>query len=88
MGFLPFVCLLVISVVVSLILFLVPKIQVKFPGGYPVSLIVGYLGAWLGTSVFGKWEFLSFGEISIIPAILGAIAAILLAKACVECCKK
>ena len=88
MGFLPFVYLLIISIIVSVILFFVLKIKGKIPGGYPVSLILGYLGAWVGTPVFGKWEFLTLGEISIIPAILGAIAAILLCNACAECQKK
>lgn len=88
LGFLPFLYLLIIGIVVSLILFFVPKIKVKLPGGYPVGLIVGYLGAWVGTPVFGKWEFLTRGEISIIPAILGAIVAIFLVKSAVECCQK
>lgn len=86
MEFLGFGCLAVISAVVSLILFYVLKI--KLPGGYTTSLIVGYLGAWVGTPVLGKWEFLAFHNISIIPGVLGAVAAILLARACVECCKK
>ncbi len=88
LGFLPFLYLLIIGIVVSLILFFVPKIKVKLPGGYPVGLIVGYLGAWVGTPVFGRWEFLTFDQISIISAILGAIAAILLANSCAECCRK
>lgn len=87
-GFLPFLYLLIISIVISLILYYVPKIKVKLTGGYPVSLIFGYLGAWVGTPVFGKWAFGTCGEISIIPAILGAIAAILLAHACEESHKK
>ena len=87
-GFLPFLYLLIISIVVSVILYFLLKIKHNLPGGYPVCLIFGYIGAWIGTPVFGKWEFLTIGEISIIPAILGAIAVILLAKAGVECCKK
>jgi uncharacterized membrane protein YeaQ/YmgE (transglycosylase-associated protein family) len=82
-GFLTFVYLAVISIVVSLIL-----IKVKIPGGYITKLILGYLGAWVGTPVFGKWEFLTLNNISIIPAVIGAFAAILLGKAIAECGKK
>lgn len=92
MGFLPFLYLLIISIIVSVVLYFLLnfllKIKQVLPGGYPVCLILGYLGAWIGTPVFGKWEFLTIGEVSIIPAILGAIAAIFLAKSCAECHKK
>ena len=88
MGFLPFVYLLIVSIVVSVILFFVLNVKGKIPGGYTIVLILGYLGAWVGTPVFGKWEFLTLGEISIIPAILGAVATILLVNACAEYHKK
>ena len=88
MGFLPFLYLLIISIVVSVVLYFLLKIKHVLPGGYPECLILGYIGAWIGTPVFGRWEFLTIGGISIIPAILGAIAAIFLAKSCAEYCKK
>ena len=88
MGFLPFLYLLIISIIVSVVLYFLLKIKQILPGGYPVCLMLGYIGAWIGTPVFGKWEFLTIGEISVIPAILGAIAAIFLVKSCAESCKK
>lgn len=88
MGFLSFLILLIIGIIVSLVMFFGLKGKGKIPGGYQASLICGYLGAWVGTPVFGKWDFLTFYNVSIIPAILGAIAAILLALACSECHKK
>jgi len=96
MGFLAFVYLLVISVVVALVLTNLPKLKlkkiklpdIKLPGGIITVIIVGYIGARLGVLLFGNWQFLSFQGLSLIPALLGAIAAILLTKTCVECCKK
>ena len=88
MGFLGFVILLVIGVVVALVLANAPKLKIKLPGGITTAIIVGYLGARIGAIVFGNWQFLIFQGISILPAILGAIIAILLCKICVECCKK
>jgi uncharacterized membrane protein YeaQ/YmgE (transglycosylase-associated protein family) len=96
MGFLGFVYLLVISIVVVLVLTNLPKLKLKkikfpdlkLPGGLTTAIIVGYIGARFGTFLFGNWPFLILQGVSVLPAILGAIGAILLAKACVECCKK
>jgi len=88
MGFLAFVYLLVIGVVVALVLANLPKLKIKLPGGLTTAIIVGYIGARFGTFLFGNWPFLTLQGVSILPAILGAIGAVFLAKACVECCKK
>ena len=39
------------------------------------KLIVGWLGAWLGSPVFGHW-FWTIENVSVVPAILGAIATV------------
>lgn len=88
MGFLTFVYLLIIAVVVAWVLANLKKVKISLPGGIITAIIVGYIGARLGAFLFGYWPFLTLRGISLIPAILGAIIAILLAKACVECCKK
>jgi uncharacterized membrane protein YeaQ/YmgE (transglycosylase-associated protein family) len=96
MGFLAFVYLLIISIVVVSVLRNLPKLKlkkiklpdIKLPGGIITAIIVGYIGARLGVILFGNWQFLNFQGVSLIPALLGAIAAILLAKTGVECCKK
>lgn len=88
MGFLAFVYLLVVGVIVALVLAYMPKLKIKLPGGIATAIIVGYTGARFGAFIFGDWPFLTFQGISILPRILGAIAAILLAKATVDCCKK
>lgn len=87
MGFLAFVILLIIGIVVALVLENLPKLKIKLPGGRTTAIIVGYIGARLGVPLFGNWGLLFKGA-NIIPVIIGAITAILLAKSAVECCKK
>ncbi len=78
MDFVGFLILLVISVVVSLVLHYALKIRVRtgivsFLG----AVVWGWIGAWLGSPVFGHWAY-SYGEIYIIPAILGSLALLVL----------
>lgn len=88
MGFLTFVYLVVIDVVVVVVLNYLPKIKIQLPGGIVTNIIVGYIGARFGGLLFGNWPVLTLQGVSILPAIVGVIVALLLAKACVECCKK
>ncbi len=80
MDFVSFLILLVISVVVSLVLHYGLKWHVRtgvvsFLG----TVIWGWLGAWLGSPVFGCWfSGLNYHEVYIIPAILGSIALLIL----------
>lgn len=84
LGLLPFLSLLIVSVVVSLVWYFVVK--VKLPGGYSATLIIAWIGAWLGGPILGKWTQVAICglEVSLVPAILGSIAAILLANACLK----
>ncbi len=90
MCFVSFLVLLVISIIVSLILHF---------SGYSVrggwdsfvnKVIIGWLGAWLGSPVFGYWfDALKYEgdiDIYIIPAILGAFALIIFAVDFVRTC--
>lgn len=81
MSFLPFLILLIISVAISLVVFFVTKFRVeglKCKGLCPL-IITGWLGGWLGSPVFGYWwKPLSVCNVYVIPAILGAAAAICL----------
>lgn len=89
MELLVFVYLLIISAVVALIMVYLPKLlKTELHGGITTTIIVAYIGARLGAPLFGNWPFLAYQGVSILPAILGAIVAVLLARACVECCKK
>ena len=76
MDFVSFVILLIISIVVTLVLHYGLKFYV-IPGfwSFISKVIIGWIGAWLGTPVFGKWFVgLNYNEVYIIPAILGAAA--------------
>jgi uncharacterized membrane protein YeaQ/YmgE (transglycosylase-associated protein family) len=42
------------------------------PGGLPVTAVVGIMGAWLGTTLFGQFGPQVAG-IALVPAIFGAI---------------
>ena len=79
-AFISFVILLVISVVVSAIL----HYGLKYTSGvlpthwaFVNKVIVGYFGAWWGTTVYGQWwENLNYGDIYYIPAVLGACSLV------------
>lgn len=83
-DFINFLILLVISVAVSGVLHFGLEHYVT-PGywSFTSKIIVGYIGAWLGSPVFGNWPHkfpqLHYGEIWFIPAILGAAALIIVA---------
>ncbi len=78
-----FLYLLAVAVAVSLVMYYAFKI--KIPGRYFAALIWAWLGAWIGTPVFGKWwKLISYTNYStkvtvfIIPAIIGSVALLYL----------
>ena len=80
MNFISFLILLVISIVVSAILHYGLKLYVR-PGfvSFVSKVIFGWVGAWLGSSVFGYWfAGWVYEKIYIIPAILGSFALLIL----------
>lgn len=81
MDFISFLILLVISVVVSLILHFPLKFYVR-PGfaSFLGKVVIGWVGAWLGSPVFGYWfEGVNYKKVYIIPAILGSLALLIFA---------
>jgi uncharacterized membrane protein YeaQ/YmgE (transglycosylase-associated protein family) len=84
MDFISFLILLVISVVVSAVLHYGLNFYVT-PGfwSFCSKVVVGWIGAWLGSPVFGHWPsrfpFLEHGNVWVIPAILGSLALLLVA---------
>ena len=73
MDFMCFLWLLIIAVIVSVVMYYAFKIQLA--AGYWMQLIISWVGAWLGSPVFGNWfEKVKVEGVYIIPAILGAIA--------------
>jgi len=80
MNFVSFIILLVISIVVSAVLHFVFKYYVR-PGwnSFISKIIFGWIGAWLGSPVFGYWfESVNYEKVYIIPAILGSLAFLIL----------
>jgi uncharacterized membrane protein YeaQ/YmgE (transglycosylase-associated protein family) len=84
MTFIGFLILLTISVLVSAVLHYGCRYYVM-PGAWSFGskVVVGWIGAWLGSPVFGYWPHqipnLQHGNIWFIPAILGALALIIVA---------
>ena len=81
MDFVSFLILLVISVVVSAILHYGAKFYIV-PGttSFLSKVILGWLGAWLGSPVLGYWwAGLNYQQVYIVPAILGSFALLVLA---------
>jgi uncharacterized membrane protein YeaQ/YmgE (transglycosylase-associated protein family) len=78
MSFASFLLLLVIGAIVAAVLHY--GFQYRFLEGLDALLAkvaMGWLGAWLGSPVLGHWSY-RFEDVYLIPAILGAIAAVLL----------
>ncbi|MFC1569976.1 hypothetical protein ACFL4L_07055 [bacterium] len=78
MSFACFLTLLIISIVVSVVLHFVLKLYVR-PGmdSFIAKVIIGYVGAWQGSAVFGGW-LVKVNDIYLIPAILGSLALLIL----------
>lgn len=92
MNFISFIILLFISLIVSWILHFGFKYYIV-PGwpSYFSKVIIGWVGAWLGSPVLGYWwKCLAYKETYIIPAILGSLAILVFAvdftKTCATLC--
>jgi len=81
MDFVSFLILLVISMVVSGALHYWLEYYVT-PGlwSFCSKVVVGWVGAWLGSQVFGHWfPGLQYHDVYTIPAILGSLALVVVA---------
>lgn len=89
MGFIEFLILLIISLVVTAVIhYGFNYYIISGVGSYLSKIIVGWIGAWLGTPVFGYWfEGIAYGEVYFIPAILGSIALTILVVDVVKTCR-
>ena len=75
MNFLACIVLIVISIVISAILFYALKIRIgEGIKGFIAEIFVGWIGAWLGW-IWGHWWF-KFWDVYIVPAIIGSVATI------------
>lgn len=78
MSSLSFLILTVIGAVVAVVYHDV--LRYRFLEGYDAffgKLIIGWLGAWLGSPVLGHWLW-KIQNVYVVPAILGAIATVLM----------
>jgi uncharacterized membrane protein YeaQ/YmgE (transglycosylase-associated protein family) len=76
MNFLSFLLLTIISAVVTLTYHDI--LRYRFLEGMAArvgKLIVGWFGAWLGSLAFGNWLW-RVENVYVVPAVLGAVAAI------------
>lgn len=80
MNFISFLILLVISAIVSALLHYWLKFYIRAGlVSFLSKVIFGWIGAWLGTPVFGKWfNGVCYEDVFIIPAILGSLAIMVL----------
>ena len=77
MGFASFLTLLIISAILSAIVHFAGYKALPGAEGYFAKLITGWIGGWLGSPVLGYWGgAMRNGNVHLIPAILGSIAAI------------
>lgn len=78
MNFSSFFTLLVISAVCAFVFHSILKLRVLWSGeGYLCEWIMGWIGAWLGSSVVGHWSWMIPGsEVYLVPATIGSLAAI------------
>lgn len=81
MDFLSFLVLLIISTMVSAVLhfglhyYVTPGI-----GSFLSKIVIGWVGALMGTRMLGQWwHGLNYGDVYYVPAILGALAALVFA---------
>jgi uncharacterized membrane protein YeaQ/YmgE (transglycosylase-associated protein family) len=88
MDFISFLILLIISVVISWVLHFAFKYYI-IPGwgSYFSKVVIGWVGAWLGSPVFGCWwEGLNYKEVYIVPAILGSLLLLIFAVDFIKTC--
>ncbi len=79
MNFLSFLILLIISIVLSAIIHYGFKYYVR-PGidSFISKIVIGWIGAWLGSPVLGNWlSALSYENVYIVPAILGCLGILI-----------
>ena len=88
MDFISFIILLIISIVVSGVLHFLLKFYI-IPGwrSYFSKVLIGWVGAWLGSPVFGYWwQGLNYKEVYIVPAILGSLSILMFAVDFIKTC--
>jgi uncharacterized membrane protein YeaQ/YmgE (transglycosylase-associated protein family) len=78
MNFVSFATLFVLSVIVSFVLHYLAKYRLREGiDGFFGKVLVGWIGGWLGSPVFGHWpENMTLGSVYPVPALFGSLAAV------------
>lgn len=78
MNFVAFAVLFVVSVIVAFVMHYVVQYRLR-PGveGFLAKVVVGWLGGWLGSPVFGYWPATwRLESVYVMPALLGSVVAV------------
>jgi uncharacterized membrane protein YeaQ/YmgE (transglycosylase-associated protein family) len=78
MSFLSFLVLLGIGAIVAAVFHF--GLRYRILEGFDAffaKVVLGWVGAWLGSPIFGYWSY-RVGNLYLVPAILGAITAVVL----------
>lgn len=78
MNFVTFATLFVISAIVACVMHYVVQYRLRAGvEGFLAKLIVGWLGGWLGSPVFGYWPVTwNLESVYVVPALLGSLTAV------------
>ncbi|MDQ1147365.1 putative membrane protein YeaQ/YmgE (transglycosylase-associated protein family) [Bacillus sp. SORGH_AS 510] len=70
----------ILSVIVALVIGIVADKLSPFdmPGDWAGAIVAGFIGAWIGPSLFGVWGPMVLG-FSLVPSIIGAIIVVIVA---------
>lgn len=81
MDFMSFAILLIISAIASAVFhyglhyYVTPGL-----GSFFSKIVIGWVGAWLGTLVLGQWwDGLNYGNVYYVPALIGCLAVLIFA---------
>lgn len=80
MDFTSFLILLVIAVIVAAVIhFGFGYYAQSGAGSFLSKIVVGWIGGWLGSPVFGHWwEGIQYQDVYFVPAIVGSLALTIL----------
>ena len=80
LDFMGFLVLLFISLIASAVLHYGFRYYVvEGPWSFLSKIVVGYLGAYFGSALFGHWfAGLMYGDVYLLPALLGSFALLIL----------
>ncbi|MCK5256111.1 MAG: hypothetical protein KAQ81_08820 [Deltaproteobacteria bacterium] len=88
MDFISFLILLIIGVVIAGILHFGFKYYIVSGWwSFLSKVLIGWIGAWLGSPVFGYWwQGFNYKQVYIVPAILGSLLLLIFSVQLIKTC--